>query len=150
MRTYILGVMGLIAACSPQYTETRAQPGDRLPVSEARFTEAPDLLHEAFAAFCQGPTDDYKTLGRDGARCKMIPSPDIAASLIVRYDGALEVPHIVVERRTRTEGDGYVVGISYFASVPQKSGALQRVYLVSPHLHRTFDELFRAFGGEPI
>lgn len=150
MRTYILGLMGLIAACSPQYTETRAKPGDPLPINEARFAEAPDLLHEAFAASCQGPTDDYKIVSTNTARCKMVPSPDIAASLIVRYDGALEVPHIVVERQTRSDADGYVVGISYFATVPQKSGALQRVYLNSPQLNRTFDQLFRAFGGSPI
>lgn len=150
MRAYILGVLGLIAACSPQYTETRAQPGDSLPVNEARFLKEPELLHEAFAASCQGPTDDYKQVNPSMARCKMVPSPDIAASLIVRYDGALEIPHIVVEQRTRAEGEAYIVGISYFASVPQKSGALQRVYLNSPQLNRTFDQLFRAFGGEPI
>lgn len=150
MRTYILGVLGLIAACTPQYTETRLAPGESLPISEAVFTKQPDLLHQAFRAACQGPTDVYKILDRNTAHCRMVPPADIAASLIVRYDGALKVPHIVVERRTRAVEGKFVVGISYFASVPQKSGRTQRVYLRSRELDRTFQSLFRNFGGVPL
>jgi hypothetical protein len=119
-------------------------------VSEARFSEKPEILHQAFAESCKGPTDQYKVLPGGDARCQMVPSADIAASLLLRYDGALAIPYIVVERRTRLEGEAYIVGISYFATVPQKSGSLQPVYMNSPQLNRTFDNLFRAFGGTPI
>ncbi len=150
LRASVLIASGCLAACAPQFSETRLAPGAPLPVNEARFAETPELLHDAFRDSCQGPNDDYKPLGRNGARCRILPPPDIAAQLLLRYDGALEVPYIIVERKTRQDDDGVVVSVGYFASVPLKSGAEQRVYLRSNRLERTIDDLFRAFGGEPI
>lgn len=138
------------AACAPQYTERTAEPGTTLPVNEARFAERPELLHMAFRDSCQGPTDSYAKLSGDKARCQMIPPPDVAAGLLVRFDGALDIPKIVVERSTRAVEGGYVVGISYFATVPKKSGNRQRVYLRSRDLDRTIERLFLAFGGTPL
>ncbi len=150
MRTYILGCLALLGACSPQYTETRLAPGTPPPINEAVFSDRPDTLHAAFRDSCRGPSETYTALSRDSARCRMIPPPDVAAGLVLRYDGALEVPHIVIERKTRRVDEGYVVGIEYFATVPQRSGADQRVYLRSDSLDRTISNLFRAFGGTPI
>lgn len=150
MRIALIGLCGLIAACAPQYTETFVTPGTPLPVNEARFTDRPELLHMAFRESCQGPADSYKTLGRDRVQCQTVPPPDVAAGLLLRYDGALDVPHIVVERQTRQVENGFIVAISYFASVPKRSGNDQRIYLRSRDLDLTIAELFRAFGGEPI
>ena len=150
MRPYMLCVFAALTACAPQYTETLLAPGASAPVNEARFAARPDLLHQAFRDSCQGPTDEYSAPDGTTGRCQMVPSPDIAANLILRYDGALEIPHIVVERQTRPVSDGYVVAISYFASIPQKAGAPRRVYLRSPELDRNFAALFEAFGGVPL
>ena len=150
MRFLILALPLLCAACAPQYTERTAEPNAKLPVNEARFAERPELLHMAFRDSCQGPTDSYANFGANRARCQMIPPPDVAAGLLVRFDGALDIPKIIVERETRAADDGFVVGISYFATVPKKSGASQRVYLRSRDLDRTIENLFRAFGGTPI
>ena len=150
MRTFILGLIGLTAACAPQYSQTQLEPGTPFPINEARFDERPEQLHLAFRASCQGPADSYSDRGADEAICQMIPPPDVAAGLIVQFDGALEVPMIVVERMTRKVDDGYVVGISYFATVPKKSGNDQRVYLRSRGLDRIIENLFRAYGGRPI
>jgi hypothetical protein len=127
-----------------------ATPDTVLPVSKARFDSRPDQFYAAFAASCQGPADEYRTLGRDSAQCRMKPTPEIAAGLIFRYDGALEIPRIVVEQKTEQKDGNVVVSISYFATVPQKSGGQQRVYLRSRQLDRDFDNLFRLFGGTPI
>ncbi len=150
MRSYIWGLALLSSACAPQYVERTADPDAALPINEARFAERPERLHNAFRDSCQGPTDSYTVIGADKARCQMIPPPDVAAGLLVRFDGALAIPKIIVERVTRQAEDNYVVGISYFATVPKKSGANQRVYLRSRDLDRTIERLFRAFGGEPI
>ena len=150
MRTIILGLFALTAACAPRFTETSVAPGEALPINEARFSERPERLHQAFQESCSRPTDSYTTNGANQARCQMVPPPDIAAGLLVRFDGALEIPMIVVERVTREDEDGYVVGISYFANVPKKSGGNQRVYIRSRNLDRTIANLFRAFGGNPI
>lgn len=150
MRSYILVLAGLISGCAPQYVERTATTDAELPVNEARFDERPERLHAAFRDSCQGPTDSYSVIGQDQARCQMIPPPDVAAGLLVQFDGALEIPKIIVERMTRPADDGFVVGISYFASVPKKSGGNQRVYLRSRDLDRTIATLFRAFGGTPL
>lgn len=150
MRTAWIGVCCLLAACAPQFTETFLDPDAPLPVNEARFTEFPDLLHMAFRESCQGPADSYAATGQNKAQCQTVPSPDVAAGLLLRYDGALDVPYIVLERQTRAVDNGFVVGISYFASVPKRSGADQRIYLRSRNLDQTIADLFRAFGGDPI
>ncbi len=150
MRAFSLGLALLCAACAPQYTETRLEPGQAVPVNEARFAEKPEMLFQAFEAACDGPSDVYTELRGDKARCRILPPPDVAAPLLLRYDGALEIPYIFIERKLRQDEDGFVVTFDYFASVPLKSGKEQRVYLRSPRLDRNIDNLFEAFGGQPI
>ena len=150
MRVYILGLTLLCGACAPQYTETRLEPGQSGPVNEARFTEQPKQLFKAFEASCDGPADVYTEQRNGDARCRILPPPDVAGSLLLRFDAALEIPYIFIERTSRKEGDGFVVTFDYFASVPLKTGNEQRVYLRSPRIDENIDELFMAFGGTPI
>ncbi|MEO9515411.1 MAG: hypothetical protein ABJH45_22820 [Paracoccaceae bacterium] len=150
MRFNILGLALLCAACAPQYTETRLEPGQSAPVNEARFTEQPERLFQAFEAACDGPKDVYTELRDGSAQCRILPPPDVAAPLLLRFDGALEIPYIFIKRRTRKDGDSFIVTFDYFASVPLKTGNQQKVYLRSPRIDQNIDQLFQAFGGTPI
>ncbi|MEO9898292.1 MAG: hypothetical protein ABJD13_06920 [Paracoccaceae bacterium] len=150
MRFNILGLTLLCAACTPLYTETRLEPGQSAPVNEARFSEPPEQLFEAFKEACDGPKDVYTELRDGSAQCRILPPPDVAAPLLLRFDGALEIPYIFIKRRTRKDGDGFIVTFDYFASVPLKTGNQQKVYLRSPRIDQNIDQLFQAFGGTPI
>ena len=139
-----------LAGCSPQLTETRLAPGQDVRVNEALYIVEPTGLYTAFRESCQGPGTQYKALGATGAQCRLVPTPDIAAQLIVRYDGALDIPYYFIERRTRQSEDGFVISFDYFATVPQKNGSEQRVYVRTRRLDRQIDEMFRLTGGQPL
>lgn len=143
-------MVGALCGCAGPFTETRLAPGATPPVSQARFAEEPKNFHSAFEDLCAGPTDTYSIQSRTTARCRTVVDPETAAMLIVRYDGALEIPYFVAERVTTNSPEGFVVSLSYFATLQLKSGSEQRVYLRSRRFEDTIDNLFRAFGGEPI
>ena len=139
-----------LIGCSTEYTETLLQPGDSARVNEALYVVEPQGLYAAFRESCTGPGSKYTALGATGARCRLVPSPDLAAQLLLRYDGALDVPYYFIERRTRAQGNAFVITLDYFASVPLKNGREKRIYLRSNRLDRRIDEMFVRTGGQPI
>lgn len=146
---HILIAVALVG-CTQQFTETRLEPGEAVRMNEALYVEEPQGLYNAFRESCSGPGSKYTRLGTTGARCRLVPTPDVAAELLIRYDGALDIPFFFVERQTRSEGEAYVISLDYFASVPLKNGHEQRVYLRSTRLDRQIDQMFRITGGTPI
>ena len=76
------------------------------------------------------------------------PPPDVAAFLVLKYDGALAAPSLVVQKETGRGSDSdFVVELSYFAEVIQKSGNPRRVYFKQRSLDNLMDELLAATGG---
>lgn len=139
-----------LIGCSPNFTETEVEPGQTVRVNQALYVEEPQILYTAFRNSCDGPGSQYKELGPNGAQCRLAPTPDVAAELLLRFDGDLGIPYYFIERRTQAASEGFVVTLDYFASVPLKNGKERRVYLRSKRLDRQIDQMFVQTGGTPI
>lgn len=149
MRFFGLLIIGALTACAPQYVETIAQSDEDLPVRRATFLSDPEPLDVAFRASCDTPGDEIRQVTRNIVQCRIPPPPDLAAFLVLQYDGALAAPTLVVQKETdRATGD-VVVELSYFAEVVQKSGNPRRIYFKQRSLDTLMDELLLATGGLP-
>ncbi|MEL7133892.1 MAG: hypothetical protein AAGK77_15940, partial [Pseudomonadota bacterium] len=68
---------------------------------------------------------------------------------VLQYDGALVAPTLVVQKETAPGGTNrpFVVELSYFAEVIQKSGSARRIYFRQRALDTLMDDLLAATGG---
>lgn len=147
MRPLIACFAVALSACAPQYVERLATSEQDLPVRSAVFDTDPQTLDAAFRDTCDSPGDELRDVRGGIVQCRILPPPDVAAFLVLQYEGALEVPNLVVQKETSQEGDAFVVELSYFAEVVQKSGNPRRIYFKQPALDRLMDRLLTATGG---
>jgi hypothetical protein len=136
-----------LSACAPQYIETVATSEQDLPARRATFAQSPEPLNETFTALCDSPGDVVRQVSASVVQCRMLPPPDFAAFLVLQYDGALQAPALVVQKQTAQKDDAYVVELSYFAEVMQKSGSPRRVYFRQRRMDAVMDGLLTATGG---
>lgn len=147
MRSVLAFLLVGLSACGPQYIETVVTSEQDLPVRRATFAESPALLDTAFRSSCDAPGDKIKQVSKSVVQCRILPPPDIAAFLLLQYDGAIEAPTLVVQKQTARDDAEYVVELSYFAEVIQKSGYPRRIYFIQPELNNLMDALLEASGG---
>ena len=136
-----------LGACTTQYVETVVTSDQDLPVRRAVFDTAPEPLETAFRSSCDAPGDEFRQVSRTVVQCRILPPPDVAAFLVLQYDGALEAPTLVVQKETEATPDAFVVELSYFAEVVQKSGNPRRIYIRQRGLDQVMDQLLVATGG---
>ena len=147
MRPILPLLLVALGACAPQYVETVVTDEQDLPVRRALFAAAPAPLDAAFRSSCESPGDVLRQVSRSTVQCRILPPPDVAAFLVLNYDGALEAPTLVVQKQTNRDGDSFVVELSYFAEVVQKSGNPRRIYFKQRQLDTLMDRLLAATGG---
>lgn len=147
MRPLIACFAVALSACAPQYVERVAASEQDLPVRRATFAANPTPLDTAFRSYCNAPGDELREVSRSVVQCRILPPPNIAAFLLLRYDGALEAPSLVVQKQTDRAEDTFVVELSYFAEVVQKSGNPRRIYIKQQTLDDQMDRLLAANGG---
>ncbi|WP_415402677.1 hypothetical protein [Tateyamaria sp. SN3-11] len=147
MRPILPFLLVALGACAPQYVETIATSEQDLPVRRALFETAPVPLDAAFRSSCDSPGDELRQVSRSTVQCRILPPPDVAAFLLLQYDGALEAPMLVVQKRTNPDNGSFVVELSYFAEVVQKSGNPRRIYFKQRELDALMDRLLSATGG---
>ena len=147
MRPILPILLVALSACAPQYVETVAASEQDLPVRRAVFPIQPEPLETAFRASCDSPGDVFRTVSRSVVQCRILPPPDLAAFLLLQYDGALEAPTLVVQKKTNNTDGTYLVELSYFAEVVQKSGNPRRIYFRQRSVDRLMDQLLAATGG---
>lgn len=147
MRPLLIVLTVVLGACAPQYVETLATSEQDLPVRRAVFEANPAPLDSAFRSSCDAPGDILRQVSRTVIQCRILPPPDVAAFLLLQYDGALEAPTLVVQKETDPADGTYVVELSYFAEVVQKSGKPRRIYFKQRELDRLMDQLLAATGG---
>ncbi|MEO0746054.1 MAG: hypothetical protein AAFY49_11970, partial [Pseudomonadota bacterium] len=112
------------------------------------FEQEPQPLDVAFRSSCDSPGDELRQISRSVLQCRIPPPPDVAAFLVLQYDGALVAPTLVVQKETGRDTDNaFVVELSYFAEVIQKSGNARRIYFKQRSLDGLMDELLAATGG---
>lgn len=148
MRPIFTVLLVALGACAPQYVETIATTEQDLPVRRAVFEQAPQPLDAAFRSSCDSPGDVLRQVSRSVVQCRILPPPDLAAFLVLQYDGALQAPTLVVQKQTDRDADEFVVELSYFAEVVQKSGNPRRIYFKQRDLDALMDQLLQATGGK--
>ena len=148
MRPILPFFLVALSACAPQYVETVVTEEQDLPVRRAVFAAEPQPLDAAFRSSCDSPGDELRQVSRAVVQCRIPPPPDVAAFLVLQYDGALAAPTLVVQKETaRDAADAFVVELSYFAEVVQKSGNARRIYFKQRSLDSLMDDLLAATGG---
>lgn len=147
MRPVFPALLVVLGACAPQYVETIATSPQDLPVRRAVFDQKPEPLDMAFRSSCDSPGDELRVISRSVLQCRILPPPDLAAFLVLQYDGALTAPSLVVQKETGKDADDFVVELSYFAEVVQKSGNPRRIYFKQRDLEVLMDQLLVATGG---
>lgn len=147
MRPFPIFLLVALAACGPQYVETLATSEQDLPVRRALYADQPAPLDAAFRSSCDSPGDVLHQVSRSTLQCRIPPPPDVAAFLVLQYDGALEAPTLVVQKETDASNGGFEVKLSYFAEVIQKSGNARRIYFKQRSLDGLMDQLLEATGG---
>lgn len=147
MRPIFIVLLASLSACAPQYVETTVTEKQDLPVRRAVFEQAPAPLDDAFRSSCDSPGDTLRQVSRSVVQCRILPPPDLAAFLVLQYDGALEAPTLVVQKETDSTAGDFVVELSYFAEVVQKSGNPRRIYFKQRGLDTLMDNLLAATGG---
>ncbi len=147
MRPILPILLVALTACAPQYVATVATSEQDLPVRRAAFATQPEQLDSAFRSSCDSPGDEVRQVSGGIVQCRILPPPDLAAYLLLQFDGALETPILVIQKQTDREDGGFVVELSYFAEVVQKSGKPRRIYFKQRALDGLMDELLTATGG---
>lgn len=139
-----------LAACAPAYVERPSKGPEDIPARRALFAANPETLDEAFQMGCQSPGDSFTRPDRETARCSIVPTPESAAFLLIKFDAELEAPRLIVQKITRPLQDCVLVEISYFAEIRAKSGRRQQVYLPNRMLDRRLDAILRQTGGTTV
>ena len=100
MRPILPFFLVALSACAPQYVETVVTEEQDLPVRRAVFAAEPQPLDAAFRSSCDSPGDELRQVSRAVVQCRIPPPPDVAAFLVLQYDGALAAPTLVVQKET--------------------------------------------------
>lgn len=119
--------------------------------SRAFFAAFPDRLLGAAAAACNGAGQRPETPDAGTVRCLTLPTPDIAAALILSYDGTVsDLPLYIVSFATTASGQGYVVTADSYVTVPQTDGTIRTIRTIDPVVTTGMMELLVAAGGSPV
>jgi hypothetical protein len=123
------------------------QPGQR----QARFADYPQTLFTAARAACAAPGQSPTEPAPGVLRCETLPTPDIAATLILGYGGTVEaLPLYVISFSAAPFDTGFLVTADSYVAVPQTDGTLREVRLADPEVEAGMTELLVAAGGEPL
>lgn len=122
-------------------------PGQR----RALFDAFPAAFFAAARTACAGPGQSPVAPSRGTLRCETLPTPDVAATLILLYGGTVEaLPVYVVSFTAEPEGDGYIVTADSFVVVPRANATDVTVRIVDPEVEAAMTDLLAAAGGRPL
>jgi hypothetical protein len=151
-------VLVAVAGCSP--VPALSPPGlpaetvlanDATSQSRAFFPAFPDRLLSAAVAACNSPGQRPESPDASTVRCLSLPTPDVAAALILSYDGTVsDLPLYVVSFDTMPSEGGYVVTADSYVTVPQTDGSVRTVRLLDPNVTSGMMDLLVAAGGTAV
>jgi hypothetical protein len=153
-----LALLATLPACGPAPLAVPALPAPAAPVADglqpgqeqAFFAAWPQTLLTAARAACSEPGQSPTEPAPGTIRCETLPTPDIAAALILNYGGTVEsLPLYIVSFTTAPQGTGYIVTADSYVVVPQADGTLREVRLPDPAVAAGMQDLMRAAGGTP-
>ena len=140
----------LLGACGAtrQTMPVAAMPGPDQGIQQAFFSEPPDALLLAAAEACVEPGQFLLRPGPGRVTCESLPTPEIAAALILRYDGTVsELPRYVISFAADPLPQGYLVTTENFIRVPQRQGPPLLIRLQDPLITQAFRNMLIAAGG---
>lgn len=152
--------LALLAGCAPPPLAVAAlpaapatAPGDAVQTGQrqAFFSSYPQTLLSAARAACTAPSQSPSEPVPGTLRCETLPTPDIAAALILNYGGTVEVlPRYIVSFTTVPADGGYLVTADSYVVVPQTDGTRREVRLADAAVEAGMMDLLIAAGGQPL
>jgi hypothetical protein len=122
-------------------------PGQR----QAFFEDDPAEFLAATRAACAGPGLSTGRSGAEDFRCELLPTPEIAAMLILRYGGTVEaLPVYVLSFTSEPSGEGYVVTADARVLVPRGDGSVLTLRFADPEVDADITAILTAAGGRPL
>jgi hypothetical protein len=122
-------------------------PGQR----QASFAAWPETLLTAARTACSDPGQSPSEPAPGVLRCETLPTPDIAATLILTYGGTVEtLPLYIISFTTVARDSDYLVTADSFIVVPQTDGTLRELRLPDPAVEAGMTDLLVAAGGTPL
>jgi hypothetical protein len=123
------------------------QPGQQ----QAFFAAYPQTLLTAARAACSSPGQTPNEPAPGTIRCETLPTPDIAAALILNYGGTVEsLPLYIVSFVSQSQDGGYLVTADSYVIVPQTDGSLREVRIADQAVEAGMMDLLVAAGGQPF
>jgi hypothetical protein len=161
IRTWATGLAGLLAltACAPSPEPIPVAPVDQTETatdptagqSRAFFPTFPERLLTAAVAACDSPGQRPESPDAQTVRCLSLPTPDVAAALILSYDGTVsDLPLYVVSFQSVPAQGGFVVTADSYVTVPQTDGTVRTVRMQDPTVASGMMDLLVAAGGTAV
>ncbi|MBC6408598.1 MAG: hypothetical protein GDA40_11120 [Rhodobacteraceae bacterium] len=114
---------------------------------QARLTEYPTGLINAFQAACVGSAKSFLKPSPTTFECREFLPPETTAAIILNFNGTSEdLPELVIRFETEDLSLGFLVTNDVFLNVPQKTGDTIQVRMQDSDLQRTFDALYTRAG----
>jgi hypothetical protein len=157
--TLALLILVAVPACAPRPLAVASLPATAVPADgalqpgqqQAFFAAYPQTLLTAARAACSSPGQAPTEPAPGAIRCETLPTPDIAAALILNFGGTVEsLPLYIVSFTSTAQGGGYLVTADNFVVVPQIDGTLREVRLPDPRVDEGIEDLLIAAGGTPV
>ncbi|MEM1237368.1 MAG: hypothetical protein AAGI10_10390 [Pseudomonadota bacterium] len=147
-RALLLTALVTLAGCAQTISQSvNDAPGRQ----SAYFAEFPTALFEAVQGGCQRESDTLIEISSSEVVCESLPTPQEAASLILRFDGEVTaLPLFVTTLKAVESGTGFKVTTEYFYLVPQKSGVVAQIRFREPEVERLVRRIFTSAGGQAI
>jgi hypothetical protein len=162
-RVWIFVLLATLAACAQVNplseppaiaadAATASVPGAvEATASRAFFPSFPDRLLTAAVQACNSPGQRPESPSANTVRCLSLPTPDVAAALILSYDGTIaDLPLYVVSFDTIPSDGGYIVTADSYVTVPQTDGTIRTVRLMDPVVASEMMDLLTTAGGTAV
>jgi len=141
---FLLGGCGAARSTASEVAAAGPDQG----IQQALFTERPDNLLWAASEACAAPGQFLLRPGPGRVTCESLPTPEIAAALILRYDGTVsDLPRYVISFAADPVTGGYLVTTENFIRVPQRQGPALLIRLQDPLITDAFRNMLIAAGG---
>jgi len=124
-RFIILAIIGL-AGCAQ--TATVSPQAIAAGAPQAFYPTFPEALFIAASEVCTAPGEVVIRPNRSNMRCEALPTPPVAAGLILEFDGTVEsLPRFVYAVIAQQQANGFLVTLDTYIDVPQDGGGVRKV-----------------------
>lgn len=142
-----LAALALLVACDDPVPSGPPPTG----AQQALFAEYPPNLFAEAAIACVQSGGDSRMQGNDDLICEFPPDPQMAAALILEFDGTVEdLPSLVTRIYGARATGGYLVTVDNYIDLPGRDGRTRQLRIPSDRLGTSMRAMLERAGGQPL